>query len=137
MPEGSSDGPPGPQPQVVTQVQELLSMMGVVDYEPRVDHQLLNFLHRYVTDVLLDAETYAEHAGRDGGHVELDDVLLAIQARSTSTFAQPPDQDEIFELAHVVNDKELPRFPANRPGLLIPEDKDCLLAQNYQLNPTA
>lgn len=111
-------------------------MMGVVDYEPRVDHQLLNFLHRYVTDVLLDAETYAEHAGRDGGHVELDDVLLAIQARSTSTFAQPPDQDEIFELAHVVNDKELPRFPSNRPGLLIPEDKDCLLAQNYQLNPT-
>jgi hypothetical protein len=74
-------------------------------------------------------------AGRPAGTIELEDVMLAIQARSTCTFAQPPDQDELTELAHVVNDKELPRFPANKHGLLIPDDKDCLTAPNYQLEP--
>ena len=43
-------------------------------------HQLLEFSHRYTAQVLSDALVYAEHAGR-GARVELDDTVLAIQAR--------------------------------------------------------
>ncbi len=73
------------------------------------------------------------HAGKPPGEVELDDVMLAIQARSAFSFAQPPDQTEIAQLAMVANDKEMPHFPIHKHGLLIPEDKDSLTAQNYQL----
>eukprot|EP00983_Pelagomonas_calceolata_P078919 1154443-Pelagomonas_calceolata.AAC.3 len=74
--------------------------------------------------------------GKPPGQVELDDVMLAIQARSAFVFAQPPDQNEIAQLAAVANDKEMPRFPMHKHGLLIPEDKDSLTAQNYQLGLT-
>lgn len=59
--------------------------------------------------------------------------MLATQARTAFTFAQPPDQDEVLCLAQVINDKDVPKFPAHKHGLLLPEDKDCLTAQNYQL----
>ena len=51
------------------------------------------------------------------------------QARSAFTFAQPPDQAEITQLAQVVNDKDLNAFPRHKPGLLVPDDKDSLTAQ--------
>jgi len=56
------------------------STPSVQDVQPGVLHQLLEFSHRYTTQVLTDASVYAEHAGR-GGKVEIDDVVLAVQAR--------------------------------------------------------
>ena len=50
------------------------------DAQPGVLHQLLEFSHRYTAQVLSDALVYAEHAGRSG-KVEMDDVVLAVQAR--------------------------------------------------------
>lgn len=37
----------------------ILKSMGVEEYEPRVINQLLEFYHRYVTEVLQDAQAYA------------------------------------------------------------------------------
>lgn len=56
------------------------STPAVQDAQPGVLHQLLEFSHRYTTQVLTDASVYAEHAGR-AGKVEIDDVVLAVQAR--------------------------------------------------------
>jgi transcription initiation factor TFIID subunit 9B len=56
------------------------STPAVQDAQPGVLHQLLEFAHRYTTQVLSDASVYAEHAGRSG-KVEIDDVVLAVQAR--------------------------------------------------------
>jgi transcription initiation factor TFIID subunit 9B len=56
------------------------STPAVQDAQPGVLHQLLEFSHRYTTQVLTDASVYAEHAGRPG-KVEIDDVVLAVQAR--------------------------------------------------------
>ncbi len=50
------------------------------DVHPAVVHQLLEFSHRYTHQVLTDALVYAEHAGRPG-KLEMEDVMLAIQAR--------------------------------------------------------
>lgn len=58
----------------------LSSAPSVQDVQPGVLHQLLEFSHRYTTQVLTDASVYAEHAGR-GGKIEADDVTLAVQAR--------------------------------------------------------
>lgn len=59
----------------------------VGDVHPTVLHLLLDFAHRYTSQVLNDATVYAEHAGRGGPggstatKVEIEDVMLAIQAR--------------------------------------------------------
>ncbi len=77
-------------------------------------------------------------AGRPPGTVDLSNLTLAIQARSALSFAQPPTREDLAHLAALVNDKEMPRFPGGRTGLLIPPDeKDCLTAPNYQINTSA
>ncbi len=48
-------------------VRNVLRSMGVKEYEPRVVHMLLDFMYQYVSDVLLDAEEYAEDAGKAPG----------------------------------------------------------------------
>lgn len=58
----------------------LSSTPTVHDAQPGVLHQLLEFSHRYTSQILSDALVYAEHAGRPG-KVEMDDVTLAVQAR--------------------------------------------------------
>jgi transcription initiation factor TFIID subunit 9B len=58
----------------------LASTPTVQDAQPGVLHQLLEFSHRYTTQVLSDALVYAEHAGHSN-KVEMDDVNLAVQAR--------------------------------------------------------
>ena len=58
----------------------LASTPAVQDAQPGVLHQLLEFSYRYASQVLSDALAYAEHAGRSG-KVEMDDVVLAVQAR--------------------------------------------------------
>lgn len=64
----------------------LASTPTVQDAQPGVLHQLLEFSHRYTTQVLSDALVYAEHAGR-GGKIEMEDVVLAVQARVGWEFA--------------------------------------------------
>ena len=58
----------------------LASTPTVQDAQPGVLHQLLEFSHRYTSQVLSDALVYAEHAGRSG-KIEMDDAVLAVQAR--------------------------------------------------------
>ena len=58
----------------------LASTPTIQDAQPGVLHQLLEFSHRYTSQVLYDANVYAEHAGR-AGKIEMEDVVLAVQAR--------------------------------------------------------
>ena len=69
----------------------LLLAMGVDEFEPRVVNQLMDFMYKYTTDVLLDAEVFNEHAGRIPGNVDAQSVMLAIQSRSAN-YVQPPTQ---------------------------------------------
>lgn len=52
----------------------------VQDAQPGVLHQILEFSNRYTAQVLSDAIVYAEHGGRTG-KIEMEDVVLAVQAR--------------------------------------------------------
>jgi transcription initiation factor TFIID subunit 9B len=44
----------------------ILKSMGVEEYQPRVLNQFLEFMYRYVSEILQDASIYAEHSGRTG-----------------------------------------------------------------------
>lgn len=72
-------------------VKTILESMGVTRFEPRVINQFLDLWYRYVVDVLGDAQTYAEHAGKAA--IDCDDVKLAIQSRVNSSFQQPPPRE--------------------------------------------
>jgi len=43
----------------------------------QVSQQLLEFLHKYVAEVVTDAALYQEHAGKP--EVDIDDIRLAVQ----------------------------------------------------------
>lgn len=58
----------------------LASTPSIQDAQPGVLHQLLEFAHRYTMQILTDASVYADHASR-AGKVEMEDIVLAVQAR--------------------------------------------------------
>ena len=66
-------------PSDAARIHSLLTSMGVHDCEPGVVECLHDFAFKYVSEILLDAEAYGEHAGKASGVVEMDDVMLAIQ----------------------------------------------------------
>jgi transcription initiation factor TFIID subunit 9B len=72
-------------------VKSILRSMGVEHHEPRVVNQFLDLWYRYVVDVLGDAQTYSEHAGKTA--IDCDDVKLAIQSRVNFSFSQPPPRE--------------------------------------------
>ncbi|PNH11326.1 Transcription initiation factor TFIID subunit 9 [Tetrabaena socialis] len=121
------------QPQDVATMHQLLRSMGVDEFEPRVVNQLMDFMYKYATDVLLDAEVFSEHMGRGAGHVDLNGVSLAIQSRAAG-FAQPPPQERVAELARLYNDVPLPDINL-KPGLPLPADAKQLTAPNWQYDP--
>lgn len=59
---------------------------GVEACEPQVVDMLIDFVYSYSQDVLRDARTHSEAAGRAAGQVHAQDVELAIRSRN---FAQP------------------------------------------------
>ncbi|KAG9321480.1 hypothetical protein KVV02_007279 [Mortierella alpina] len=110
----------------------ILQSLSVEDAEQKVIHQLLEFAHRYTTDVFQDALLYSEHAGRT--EVGLDDVRLAIQGRVNHSFTAPPPKEFLLELAEEKNKVPLPLIP-EKYGIRLPHERHCLTAVNFQLIP--
>lgn len=90
-------------------VAKILKSMGIDDCEPNVLPQFLEFMHRYITDVLQDALVYSEHSGK--GVLDLEDVRLAIQSRVNYSFTSPPPREVMLELAQRKNNIPLPFIP--------------------------
>ncbi|KZT72695.1 TFIID-31kDa-domain-containing protein [Daedalea quercina L-15889] len=111
----------------------LASTPTVQDAQPGVLHQLLEFSHRYTTQVLSDALVYAEHAGRSG-KVEMDDVVLAVQARVGWEFGGRVPKDYILSLATQTNPVPLPSVPEVF-GVRLPPANECLTSVDFDLVP--
>lgn len=107
----------------------ILKSMGVEHYEPRVVNQLLEFIHRYTTEVLEDAQLYASHAEKSD--VDLEDVRLAIQSRVNLSFTNPPPRELLMELAQKRNGMPLPAVAPTEVRL--PQQQHCLVNPNYQV----
>lgn len=108
----------------------ILKDMGIVDYEPRVINQMLEFTYRYVTNILEDARLFSNHAKKRA--VDVDDVRLAIQMQADKTFTSPPPRDLLMEIARQKNSTPLPLIKANA-GPRLPPDRYSLTACNYRL----
>ncbi len=61
--QGPSTSGTQQQPQLVTRMQQLLATLNVEEYEPRVVNQLVDFVYRYISEVLQDAEAFNGSAG--------------------------------------------------------------------------
>lgn len=112
----------------------ILQSLGVEDYDPKVVHQLLEFAHRYTSDVFQDSLIYAEHANKND--LDLDDIQLAIQGRVNHSFTTPPPKEFLLELAQEKNKTPLPLIP-EKYGIRLPADKHCLTGINFSIVPDA
>ena len=92
----------------------LASTPSVTDAPPRVLQQLLEFSYRYTTQILQEAQVYADHAGRPG-KLTMDDVTLAIQARVGYEFGGrvPKEVSTFFRITSLLYDTKplTPFFP--------------------------
>ncbi|KAK4518269.1 protein phosphatase 2A structural subunit [Mucor velutinosus] len=122
------------QPRDARIVSLILQSLGVEDYDPKVVHQLLEFAHRYTSDVFQDSLIYAEHAGKSD--LDLDDIQLAIQGRVNHSFTTPPPKEFLLELAQEKNKQPLPLIP-EKYGIRLPVDKHCLTGINFSIVPDA
>jgi len=113
-------------------IARVLLSMGVKECEPRVINQLLEFAHRYTTQVLTDSLVYADHAGRSQ-HPQVADVQFAIKMR-VDEYPPPPSIELLFAVANETNSLRLPPIP-KRFGLFLPPDALCLTEVNYQVEP--
>jgi len=109
----------------------LFQSMGIEQYQPRVVNQLMEFMYRYVSEVLLDAQLYMEHAGRND--MELSDIRLSIQSRVNS-FTQPPPRELLLALSQAKNSIALPPIPP-KFGVQLPSEEYCLVSPSYQVDP--
>jgi transcription initiation factor TFIID subunit 9B len=106
--------------------------MGIYNVESRVIQQLLEFSHRYASDVLQDALAFSEHAGHN--EVNESDIRLAIEGKSTYSFTNPPSRDVLEEIAARRNKLPLPIIQ-EKYGVRLPPERHCLTAINYQVVP--
>ncbi|MFH4982778.1 hypothetical protein AB6A40_009487 [Gnathostoma spinigerum] len=110
-------------------MQAMLREMGVTDFEPRVVSQLLEFAYRYTTEILEDARSISEHAGKK--QIDESDVQFAVDNASCSWRSLRPDRQLMIELAEQKNVIPLPPIRVNF-GLRLPNDRFCLVQPNVQ-----
>ncbi|XP_061184773.1 transcription initiation factor TFIID subunit 9B-like [Saccostrea echinata] len=109
----------------------ILKEMGVTEYEPRVVNVMLEFVYRYVTDILEDAKVYSNHANKK--LLDAEDIKLAVQCRMDHSFTSPPPRDLLMEISKHKNGQVLPLIKTYT-GLRLPPDRYCLSAPNYKMS---
>jgi len=111
-------------------IMSIMREMGITDYEPKTIVQLTEFVYRYATSVLEEARTYANNSKKK--FLDVDDVRLALQLLSESTFTTPPPREVVLECANIKNYTPLPLIKPHC-GLRLPPDRHCLSSCNYAL----
>ncbi|KAK9738542.1 Transcription initiation factor IID, 31kD subunit [Popillia japonica] len=113
--------------QVITAI---MKEMGITEYEPKTIVQLTEFVYRYGTSVLDEARAFANNCKKK--FIDLDDVRLALQLSSESTFTMPPSRDALIVCARNKNNSPLPLIKPHC-GIRLPPDRHCLNSCNYTL----
>jgi len=108
-------------------VAAMLGSMNVNRFERRVIQQLMEIMHRYICDVLEEANSYKEHAEKP--FIDLDDIKLAAQARASFAFTQPPPRELMVEMAQKKNATNLPPVPPDG-SVHLPPPEHCLQSKS-------
>lgn len=106
----------------------------VKEYDSRIVEQLMNFMYRYTSEVLQDAQRISTRCGASHeGEVGVPDVLLAIQNKGHRGGAPPP-LSIVLKIAQQRNQAPLPEIQT-KYGLRLPPENECLLNPSYQFAP--
>lgn len=108
----------------------ILRSLGIEEVEPKVLLQMLEFAYKYTTDVLQDAQSYAEHCGR--ANITVQDTKLSLQTRVGKHFVTPPPRQYMNDIASVVNAKPLLEYESENL-LKIPDQRRALLGLEYDI----
>jgi len=119
-------------PQGARVMMAILKDMNIMEYEPRVVEQLLEFSYRYISSILEDSKVLSHHARKKA--VDIDDVKLAVQMYTEHNLTNPPTRDILLEVASRKNATPLPTLKLSG-GMRLPPDRHCLTACNYKLKP--
>lgn len=109
----------------------IMKEMGITEYEPKTLIQLTEFVYRYATSILEEARAFANSRSQKKP-LDLEDVRLALELSSESSFTAPPSREVIMECARNKNNSPLPIVKPHC-GLRLPPDRHCLAACNYTL----
>ncbi|KAK4534080.1 hypothetical protein CDCA_CDCA01G0105 [Cyanidium caldarium] len=140
-------------PQDARSVAAILKAMQVEQYDERVVHVLLELLHRYMAQVLVDARDMAEHAARgagastarggggslaaaaggDAADIEVADLRLAIETRLQHEFTQAPPRELAMQQARALNAVPLPVIAGDRGTVQLPPPHHQLTARPYRV----
>jgi len=126
----SSTGPAKQIPRDAVVMQALLKEMGVAIHEPRVVNQMLDFVYRYVTNVVEEARFYSVYAKKKS--IDMEDIKLAIRMANDKSVAAVPPREVLMDLAKSKNSQPLPLLKSTS-GLRLPPDRFCLIQPNYHL----
>ncbi|EJW83910.1 hypothetical protein WUBG_05181 [Wuchereria bancrofti] len=107
-------------------MEAILKEMGITDYEPRVISQMLEFAYRYTAEILEDARSISEHAGKK--QIDESDVQFAID-NAGFWKSERPSRQLLVEFAEQKNAVPLPAIRQNY-GLRLPNDRFCLIQPN-------
>ncbi|KAJ9540993.1 hypothetical protein OSB04_027499 [Centaurea solstitialis] len=115
-------------PKDAKMIKTLLASMGVHEYEPRVVRQFLELFYRNAVDLLMDAKTYSNHAGKSC--IDSADVNLAIQSKAYFSFTDPP-LPEVTIAAKKRSKWKIPRLVTGGVGTSLPPEQETLIVSNY------
>lgn len=130
-------------PRDVKIIHLILASMNLPQYQDHVPLQLLDFAHRYTTQVFQDALVYSDYAnqnssslpagiGAQNGPITVEDVKLAVSARVAYQFKPTNPKELLLSLAAERNKRPLPSVP-NTYGLRLPPEKHCLTGREREL----
>lgn len=111
----------------------LLASQSIHQYEDQVPLQLMDFAFRYTRGVLKDAMVYNEYAEQQEPGLTVEDIRLAIAARTQYQFKPTAPKELLLQLAHERNKKALPQV-MGMWGVRLPPEKYCLTAKEWDLD---
>lgn len=111
----------------------LLASQSIHQYEDQVPLQLMDFAFRYTRGVLKDAMVYSDYAESSNQGLTLEDIRLAIAARTQYQFKPTAPKELLLQLAAERNKKALPQV-MGMWGVRLPPEKYCLTAKEWDLD---
>ncbi|QLL32615.1 hypothetical protein HG536_0D01370 [Torulaspora globosa] len=111
----------------------LLASQSIHQYEDQVPLQLMDFAFRYTRGVLKDAMVYNDYAEQPDEGLTVEDIRLAIAARTQYQFKPTAPKELLLQLASERNKKALPQV-MGMWGVRLPPEKYCLTAKEWDLD---
>lgn len=111
----------------------LLASQSIHQYEDQVPLQLMDFAYRYTRGVLKDATAYSDYAESSNDGLTVEDIRLAIAARTQYQFKPTAPKELLLQLAADRNKKALPQV-MGMWGVRLPPEKYCLTAKEWDLD---